>query len=107
MPIIGDFGCVNDEDMLDLPEELLQDLKIEDSGCFLKPQQLEKLVFDHAIVKSETEMRLLESQYVTIRWPKAALIADGEPTKVSVLATATPCVQQVASASQDVAEVEL
>lgn len=58
-PNLGDFGCIEptDDDCFELPDDIATNLLIENASCNFGHMQIENLIFDCAVVHSETEMR--------------------------------------------------
>lgn len=52
-PCLGDVGCIEvnetEDDVENLPAELLKQLRIEEAGLTVRPKELERLILDWAI----------------------------------------------------------
>ena len=72
-PSLGDIGCIDNDDQEDyLPQHFNRLLQIENFDLKIRPNELEQMVIDLSVNKSEGEMRNAEKEYKRMKFFREA-----------------------------------
>lgn len=73
-PCLGDIGCLeaNEDEEQNMTEQMLKQLKIEDSGLTVGPKELERMIFELAVTYSKEEMKERCSNFVSPHFERKA-----------------------------------
>ncbi len=70
-PSLGDIGCIDDDEPDEaIPEHVNRLIQVEDFDLKLRPSELDQMVIDLSVNKSEKEMRQAEKEYKRLQYSK-------------------------------------